>query len=440
MKKFVKHILLLSLLAGGFNQELIAQEDAPAKKVETVSPRYASDIKSLAVEPVIKNAFQIIIDLEPETLRDLVTLTEIPAPPFKEQKRAEKFREMMKSAGLDSVWIDTVGNVIGLRKGKTGRKTVVLEGHLDTVFPEGTDVTVKRHGDTLMAPGIGDDTRGLALVLAVLKSMQKASVKTDADILFIGTVGEEGLGDLRGVKHLFSSEGPKIDSYIAVDGSAIERIVYGGTGSHRYRVTFKGPGGHSYGNFGFVNPHNALASAIHYFNIAADTFTSHGIRTTYNVGMVGGGTSVNAIPFESWMEVDMRSEDAARLNGIDALLQSAIQRALKEENQLKRSGKDLTVEIKLVGDRPPGTQDASLPLIQRAIASSSYLGAPPAQLGISSTNSNTPIAKGVPAITIGAGGTGGGAHALNEWWINNKGHLGIQNALLLLVAEAGLVK
>lgn len=421
-------------------QEIIAQEEFPTeKKTAVIDKKYQSEINALSNQPVIKSAFQTILDLEPETLKDLITLTEIPAPPYKEQKRAEKFLEMIKVLGLDSVWIDKVGNVIGLRKGKTGKKTVVLEGHLDTVFPEGTDVTVKRHGDTLMAPGIGDDTRGLALVLAVLKSMQKANVKTDANILFIGAVGEEGLGDLRGVKQLFSGEGPKIDSYIAVDGGAIGGVTYGGLGSHRYHITFKGPGGHSFGAFGLANPHNALAGAIHYFNLAADSFTRKGIKTTYNVGVVGGGTSVNAIPYESWMEVDMRSENPERVKGIDDLLQAAIQRALKEENQLKRSGRDLTVDIKLVGDRPSGVEDPSIPLLQRAMASSTLLGEAP-RLGIGSTNSNIPISKGVPAVTIGRGGVGGGAHALTEWWINDKGHLAIQNALLILVSEAGLVK
>lgn len=444
-KKFINKMMLraitpaILILLIAF-EVVNGQEEFPSeKKTAVIDKRYENEIKALSQQPAIKSAFQTIVELEPETMKDLITLTEIPAPPYKEQKRAEKFREMVKAAGLDSVWIDKVGNVIGLRKGKSGKRTVVLEGHLDTVFPEGTDVTVKLRGDTLLAPGIGDDTRGLALVLAVLKSMQKANVKTDADILFIGAVGEEGLGDLRGVKQLFSGEGPKIDSYIAVDGGAIGGITYGGLGSHRYHITFKGPGGHSFGAFGLANPHNALAAAIHYFNLAADTFTRQGIKTTYNVGVVGGGTSVNAIPYESWMEVDMRSENPDRVKGIDDLLQAAIQRALREENQLKRSGRDLTVDIKLVGDRPSGVQDPSIPLLQKAMASSAFLGEAP-RLGIGSTNSNIPISKGVPAVTIGRGGVGGGAHALTEWWINDKGHLAIQNALLILVSEAGLVK
>ncbi|HTE23184.1 M20/M25/M40 family metallo-hydrolase [Flavitalea sp.] len=440
MRSFLKGISFASLIifsiSGVEAQDGSAEAQEPAKVA--VDKRYQTEMKSLSEKAVIKSAFKIIMDLEPETHRNLITLNEIPAPPFKEEKRAEKFREMMKAIGADSIWIDKAGNVLALIKGKSGKKTVILEAHLDTVFPEGTDVTVKQKGDTLKAPGIGDDTRGLAVVLAVMKSMKQAKVKTDADILFAGVVGEEGLGDLRGVKQLFMDNKPKIDSYIAIDGGGIGGITSGGTGSHRYRITFKGPGGHSYGAFGLVNPHNASARAIHYFILEANTYTRSGAKTTYNVGVMGGGTSVNAIPFESWMEVDMRSESPDRLSGIDSLLQGAIKKALAEENQMKRRGSDLTVDVALVGDRPSGVQSNTLPLVQRSMASAMLLGATP-RLGISSTDSNIPISKGVPAVTIGRGGVGGGAHALDEWWINDKGHLAIQNALLILVSEAGLV-
>lgn len=431
----VKNTLIA--LALGIPGVLLAQEEGTRTKA-VITPKYRTEIKTLSEQAVIKSAFQTILDLEPETKQNLITLTQIPAPPYKEKMRAEKFRQMMQAIGVDSLWTDTAGNVIGLRKGKKRTKTIVFEGHLDTVFPEGTDVTVKERGDTLFAPGVGDDTRGLAVLLTVLKAMNKANVKTDADVLFAGVTGEEGLGDLRGVKNLFKT-GLKIDSYIAIDGGSIANMTTGGVGSHRYRITFRGPGGHSYGAFGLANPHNAAARAVYYFTNAADSFTQKGIKTTYNVGVIGGGTSVNAIPFESWMEVDMRSESAERLAGVDKLLQDAIQRGLKEANAMKRSGKDLTVDIKLVGDRPPGTQDPSLELIQRAGAASIVLGEEPYH-NISSTNSNIPISKGVPAVTIGRGGKGGGAHSLNEWYLNEKGYLAPQYGLLLLVAEAGLAK
>ncbi|WP_407084069.1 M20/M25/M40 family metallo-hydrolase [Tellurirhabdus bombi] len=424
------------LLMAGATPSLRAQETAPKP---TIDKRYEAEIKTLATRPAVKAAFQTFMELEPQTKQDLIMLTEIPAPPFKEQVRAKKYAEMLKEAGADSVWIDEVSNVIAKRKGRTGKKTVMVEAHLDTVFPEGTDVKVKQKGDTLYAPGVGDDTRGLVSLVAVLKGMEKAKIETDADVLFVGTVGEEGLGDLRGMKHLFRKGGPKVDSYIGVDGSGIDEIVHRGLGSHRYRITFKGPGGHSYGAFGIVNPHSALGKAIYYFTAEADKFTRQGIRTTYSVSVIGGGTSVNAIPYESWMEIDMRSESPERLNGIDALLQAAVQKALKEENGLKRSGPDLTVDVKKIGDRPSGTIAATLPLVQRAAAASTYLGGSPA-LDVSSTNANIPISLGVPAVTIGSGGKAGGAHSLQEWWLNDKGHLGLQQILLLLLAEAGLAK
>ncbi|QKZ12811.1 M20/M25/M40 family metallo-hydrolase [Spirosoma sp. KUDC1026] len=413
--------------------QLWAQDEKPV----ALDKRYETEIKNLAKRPAVQAAFKVFMDLEPETRQTHIMLTETASPPFKEQVRATKYADLMRAAGADSVWIDNVSNVLALRKGKGGQKTVVVEAHLDTVFPEGTDVKVKQKGDTLYAPGIGDDTRGLAAVLTVLKGMEKAKIETDANVLFIGAVGEEGLGDLRGVKNLFKKGGPRIDSYIAVDGDGINEITHRGLGSHRYRITFKGPGGHSYGAFGIVNPHGALGKAIYYFTQEADKFTREGIKTTYSVSVIGGGTSVNAIPYESWMEVDMRSESPEKLNGIDKLLQAAVQKALDEENAMKRSGPDLTVDVKQVGDRPSGRTEATNPLVQRAVAVAKYMNVEPV-LSVSSTNANTPIAEGVPAITIGSGGTGGGAHSLGEWWLNDKGYLGMQRILLVLLAEAGV--
>jgi acetylornithine deacetylase/succinyl-diaminopimelate desuccinylase-like protein len=397
--------------------------------------RYEKEIGSLYQQKSIKAALQHFVDLEAETMRDLITITEIPAPPFKESIRAAKFLQMLRDAGADSVWLDEAGNVIGLRKGTTRKKTVVMDAHLDTVFPEGTDVTVKQRGDTLFAPGIGDDSRGLAVLLAILKTLQKTNIKTEADILFVGTVGEEGLGDLKGVKALFNNGSLSINSYIGLDVEGANLIVNGGVGSLRYRITFQGPGGHSFGDFGFVNPHNALARSIHYFVQEADRYTREGIPTTYNVGVISGGSSVNAIPASSTMEVDMRSEDTGRLKVLDGFLQDAVQRGLKEENEMKRKGVPLKVDVTMIGDRPAGVHPVTLPLVQRAIASVKMLGLEP-KLILVSTNANIPVSRGIPAITIGVGGRGEGAHSLKEWWLNDKGYLGMQNAFLILMAEA----
>lgn len=395
-------------------------------------------VRHVAERSDVRAAFQAIEDLERHTLRDLVMLTEIPAPPFKETRRAAAYAELLRDAGVDSLWIDAEGNVIALRKGAAGKRTVAISAHLDTVFPEGTEVTVRIRGDTLFAPGVGDNTRGLVVVLTVLRAMNAANIETKSDVLFIGTVGEEGLGDLRGVKQLFREGGPRIDAWLAVDGTGVGRIVNGALGSHRYRVTFRGPGGHSWWAFGMASPHHALGRAIHHFVTAADEYTREGPRTSYNVGRIGGGTSVNSVAFESWMEVDMRSVSPARLAGIDSLFQRAVHRALAEQNDLRRDGPPLTVDVDMIGDRPSGETDPGTPIVQRAVAAARYLGIEPT-LGISSTDSNIPIAIGTPAITIRGGGKGGGAHAPGEWWLDVEGDVAIKQALLILLAEAGVL-
>jgi acetylornithine deacetylase/succinyl-diaminopimelate desuccinylase-like protein len=397
------------------------------------------EIQQMLTRADIQRALRAIEDLEPSTRADHILLTEIPAPPFMEEQRAAKYAELLQEAGADSVWVDPVGNVLALRRGRTGGRTVALDGHLDTVFPEGTDVTVRIHGDTMSAPGIGDDTRGLVVVLAVLRAMNEAQIETEADVLFIGTVGEEGLGDLRGVKELFGPNGPGIDSWIAVDGVSIRGVTHRGLGSHRYKVTYRGPGGHSWGHFGLGNPHHALGRAIQLFVEGADPYTSEGPRTSYNVGRIGGGTSVNSVPYESWMEVDMRSVSPERLNGVDALLQNAIRQALAGANELRRRGDSLTVDVELIGDRPSGEIDVSMPLVERALAATRHFGVEP-RLGIGSTDSNIPISLGIPAVTIGGGGVSDGAHSLTEWFVNEQGDVGIKRALLILAAEAGLTE
>jgi acetylornithine deacetylase/succinyl-diaminopimelate desuccinylase-like protein len=411
----------------------------------------ASEIRRLADDGRVRAAFGAIETLEPRSMDDLVALTQVPAPPFMEEERARVFAEWLRGAGADSVFIDEVGNVIAMRHGRGlgqtatgrdvagagGRRTVVLGGHLDTVFPEGTDVTVQQRGDTLFAPGIGDDTRGLILVLTVLRAMEQARIETEADVWFVGVVGEEGLGDLRGMKHLFRPDAAKIDAWIEIDGSGLGRVVNKGLGSYRYRVTFRGPGGHSWGAFGLANPAHALGRAVRHFQDVADTLTRAGPKTSYNIGRLGGGTSVNSIPFEAWMEVDMRSESPASLDRIDAALRVAMARALEEENSLRREGPPLELHLDKIGDRPSGEIPDDSPLVLRALAALELMGANP-EVARSSTDANIPISLGVPAVTIGHGGVGGGGHSPGEWWINEDGHLAIQAALVLLVSEAGL--
>jgi len=396
------------------------------------------EVREIMANNSVQAAFEYLDTHDAETLETLITLTEIPAPPFAETERALAFLEMLNLAGVDSSYIDEVGNVIALRKGSApNSSTLVISGHLDTVFPEGTNVQVQQIGDTLRAPGIGDDTRGLAVLLAILKSMNSNNIETEQNILFVGTVGEEGLGDLRGVKQLFTESDWTISSFISIDGTGDTRVTHQGLGSHRYLVTFAGPGGHSWGAFGLINPAHVLSRAVYYFEIAADTYTRGGPKTSYNIGTLQGGTSINSIPAEVSMQVDMRSESQERLIQIDSIFHRSINRAVQEMNLNRRNGPPLVVDIKLIGDRPSGEIDSGEILVQRAMASTELLGLT-AILGRSSTDSNIPISLGIPSVTIGGGGVGVASHSPDEYYINENGSRGIKRALLILLAQAGL--
>jgi tripeptide aminopeptidase len=413
---------------------LHAQRGAPAC---TPRDQYCAEVRAITRNAQVQRAVAFIEQTDASALRELITLTQIAAPPFKETERARKYADMLRAAGADSVAIDDVGNVIAVRRGVRRGRVVALAGHLDTVFPEGTDVHVRVRGDTLFAPGIGDDTRGLIVILQVLRAMVRANLRTQADLWFVGTVGEEGLGDLRGVKHLFKSGEPRIDSFIAVDGDHDEEITNGAVGSKRYRVTFNGEGGHSYGDFGAASPIHALGRAIHRFDEAARRFTAVNPGTTYNIGRISGGTSVNAIASQAWMEVDMRSDAPARLDAIDSIFHISMVAALNEQNAQRSVRAELTLEARLVGDRPSGTTAATTPLMQRAMAVTRAIGLTP-RLDKSSTDANVPIARGIPAITVGRGGVGGNAHAPEEFWVNVQSTRAIRRILYLALAEAGL--
>lgn len=420
------------------NQDSTASGRTPvAMNAPVLEGTFKSEIEALTAHSQVKSAFKFIDDYDEETIKTLVTLTEIEAPPFKEKNRSDKYLTLLREAGADSVWQDDVWNAVGLVKGTKREKVLAFCAHLDTVFPEGTDTRVKQSGDTLKAPGISDDTRGLAILITVLKAIRASGIQPENDILFIGNVGEEGQGDLSGAKYLFGPNGPKIDAFISVDGSGHESVTNQALGSHRYRVTFQGPGGHSWGAFGLANPHHALGRAITYFTDEADQFTRSGPKTNYNVGVISGGTSVNSIPFESVMEVDMRSESPESLVKVDTILQRAVRKALADQNKLKRHGPDLTVKMEMIGDRPSGEHPQSMAIVQRAIAATQFVGGKPT-LRRGSTDSNIPISKGIPAITIGGGGFGRNAHSLDEYFINKEGTKGIKRALLIVLAEVGI--
>ena len=415
-----------------FGHTMMAQE---------IEKKYSKEVERLTKKKEVGQAFDIIRSQKDQTTQDLITLTEVLAPPFMEDERGKVFAKMLEEAGVDSLWTDKVGNVIGLRKGTSGELGYVgVDAHLDVVFPEGTDVTVKKVGDTLKAPGIGDDTRGLAMLISMLKAMNKSGIKTEKDLLIVGSVGEEGLGDLRGMKYMFNESGLDIDSWIAIDGGSLGRISNAGLGSKRYKLLIKGKGGHSWGAFGLANPHHALGKAIDIFSKNAWEYTSGDItKTSFNVGRIGGGTSVNSIPFESWMEVDMRAIDPKNLDEIEIIFKESVKKAITAYNASGVRGR-VTYELIKIGDRPSGELPASLPLVQRAMAATKFFGETP-RLGRGSTNINIPVAKGIPAVCIGRGGQGGGAHSLHEWYLNDEeGDESIQLALLITLAQAGLSK
>ena len=345
------------------------------------------------------------------TVEDIITLTEIPAPPFAEEQRAAAYLEMLRAHGLEEVEQDAVGNVMGLRRGFGNGDILVVAAHLDTVFPAGTDVRVRREGTKLFAPGVGDDTRSLAVNLAFLRAMDQTSIRTRHDILFVGDVGEEGLGDLRGIRHLFAHH-PKrerIRAFLTVDSPDVDRIVTGGIGSRRYRVTFRGPGGHSFAAFGLVNPMYAMAEAA---RALANIKVPREPVTTHCVSVVSGGTSINAIPETVTMEVDLRSASAEELAKLEAAFLAGVEAAVASENAARQG--TLKAELTRVGDRPAGHTPNGAPIARLAAAAVAAEGYQPA-FEWSSTDANIPMSLGIPALRIGSGGTGGRAHSLEEW-------------------------
>jgi acetylornithine deacetylase/succinyl-diaminopimelate desuccinylase-like protein len=399
----------------------------------------ADIVAALAARPEVRAAFAAIEAQRAQANAELVELVQIPAPPFGEERRAARFAEMLRAAGVGDVSIDEVGNVIGRRRGRGRGPTLAIIAHLDTVFPAETDLRVRVEGDTYHAPGIGDNTRGLVYLLVLARAMDAASLNTRGDILFVASVGEEGLGDLRGVRHLFRRGGPRIDAALVIDGGSPGRIVNVAVGSSRYRVTVRGPGGHSWRAFGLGNTHHALGRIIARFDeAAAGVAASSNARATYNVGRISGGTSVNSIPFESSMEVDMRSAEPAAITALEATLRSAAEAGLAEENAARTEGPELTLELESIGQRPAGSAPDQ-GFVRTAAAAMAQFGVTP-DYEASSTDANVPISLGVPAITISRGGVSGSSHALDEWWRDENSHLAPQIGLLIALSKTQLVR
>lgn len=427
--------LMLSLSALAAMPGAVLAQAAPAPPL-----REAAAVDALARSPSFATARAKLATDYDRTIAELIRITETPAPPFKEEVRAKLYGDLLRAHGLKDVAIDAEGNVTGIRRGTApaGGKMLVVSAHLDTVFPEGTPIKVRREGNRLHAPGIGDDSLGLASMLAWIRAMDAAKIRTRDDILFMGTVGEEGPGDLRGVRHFFTKGAYKdrVGTFFSVDNSKVARVVNAAVGSRRYRVTFNGPGGHSYGEFGVVNPMAAMADAI---SRLYRTQTPATPKTTYSASVTGGGTSVNTIPSSAFIDIDMRSSDPAALAKLEGRLLAIVGEAVAAENNARSTKNgEIKADPKLIGDRPAGSTPPDHPLVRSAIASGRAFGFD-SYLDASSTDSNIPMSLGIPALTIGSGAGGERTHTVDEYLeVEREAFVrGLSAGLALILVTAG---
>lgn len=382
----------------------------------------------------IKQALEYIKEEDPATTQDTLNMCQIPAPSYKEEKKAEYIRERFREIGLRDVRIDAVGNVLGIWPGTGEGPSVMLAAHTDTVFPEGTDLTIRKEGNRYYCPGINDDTHAVAEMIAVAKAMIHADLHTKGDLIFCANVCEEGLGDLKGIKYIFNNDN-NIDAFVSVDNPVTGGVVYTATGSRRYKVTFTGNGGHSFADFGLPNPIHAMGRAIAKIS---DFKAPELPKTTFNVGVIEGGTSVNTISASAGMLMDIRSDSDEELERLTEEFMNAVESAVEEENARWDADKpQVKADIEVKGVRPAGTQEPDCPIVKAAFDAARMLGIEPELRGESSTDANIPISMGIPAITVGRGGNEGGVHTVHEWFEPVESWLGPQRDLLLILLLAG---
>jgi len=365
-----------------------------------------------------------------------IRICSVPASPFGEQERAEYLKQKFSELGLSEVEIDEEGNCLGLLRGDSLKPLLVVSAHLDTVFSKDADFAVIKRENKLFAPGIADDGCGLAALIAIAQVIQNEHIALEGSLLFVGTVGEEGEGNLRGVRYLLTKGrwASQVDAFLSFDGPGLDRITNRALGSRRYRVEFTGPGGHSWGDFGVPNPVHAIGRAIS--RLAAYPVPKDP-RTTFNVGRVEGGTGVNSIPRRATMEVDLRSAAESELQRLDAFFRRAMRDAADEENGNRRAGELLQLKLDLIGERPTGETPGDASIVELALEATRILGVEP-RLDQSSTDSNLPISLGIPAITLGAGGTSGSSHTLDEWYDPRDRDKGLKRGLLVILGIVGL--
>ena len=366
-----------------------------------------------------------------------IRLTEIPAPPFQESQRAAALKTLLASAGLE-VQIDATGNVIGELRGTNEQEIVAVSAHLDTVFPPVTEVKVRHEGGRLLAPGISDNGTGLAALVAIARACHEARIKPRRTILFVADVGEEGEGNLRGMRAFIDAYKRKLKAVIVLDGSGTDHVTTKALASRRLEATITGPGGHSWSDFGMPNPINALVRAsVRFIN----TRVPAAPRTTFNLGQIQGGTSVNSIPYEAKLKVDIRSESEIELAKLESALRECIAAGVRDEMESSRdrSKGKLEWKVDLLGSRPGGELPAHSQLLAALRAADEFVGNQ-SRVERSSTDANVPLSNGIDAISIGAGGTGGGAHSLNEWYEPTGREMGLKRALLTLLGVSGLAE
>jgi acetylornithine deacetylase/succinyl-diaminopimelate desuccinylase-like protein len=392
------------------------------------------DMEKVASHPRVTAALSYLDATDGMVLDDMVELTSIAAPGGSERARGEWLTARLRALGLDVAAPDDAGNIRAVRAGRDpAALPVFLVSHLDTVFDADTDLAVTRHHGRIHAPGISDNSRGVAALVAIARTLRETQIVTRAPLVFIGSVGEEGAGDLRGVKHLLSHD-VACAAFLAVDGAGLNRIVHRAVGSRRFRVTVRGPGGHSWVDRGTAHPVHTLAAAI-----AHATESARYPRSSFSVGRMEGGTGINVIPVDAIAEIDIRSEDGDEIARVEAALRDALSHAITAANDRRKEGTaPLTHEITLIGDRPGGSTPADAAVVRLAWEATRVVGATP-ELTSSSTDANVPMSLGIPAIAIGAGGDAGGMHTTDEWYSNENGPAGLKRLLLLVLALSNAV-
>jgi tripeptide aminopeptidase len=415
---------------------------APTPRTEgpEVSPTILQEVARLAAAPEVRSAYNWFRGQEPQLAHWQVEMARIAAPPFGEAARGTWLAERFREIGLDDVHTDDVGNVFGIHPGY-GRRYVALSAHIDTVFPAGTPLNIRQQGSRLYGPGVSDNSAGVTAMLAIAAVMRAVRLRHASPLLFIGNVGEEGEGDLRGMRHIFSSPRWKdaITASVVLDGAGADTIVAEALGSRRFEVIVRGPGGHSWSDFGAPNPIVVLARAIRTF---AHTQVPSSPKTTFNVGVIRGGTSVNSIPESASMRVDIRSTSMAEMERLEHSLRVALDHAIEEESRASetrtqsRRTPGVTYEVVVIGNRPAGELEPAARLLQVIRAVDAQLGNV-AQVQRASTDANIPLSLGREAIAIGGGGSGGGAHTLQEWFDCGGRDIGLKRILLTLLALAG---